>query len=178
MLKRCEFGNSSLAAACSGYFGSCNGDAGCQIQQSFLYGEACSHFKGVCSSQSSWKPFLDALAAGVAAFGFEPNLPEGEEGKRPPSFGVGDTPKKVVNTNISHVDDMRAARAGYEDARSAQDAVRDLSKSIGKDGFPEGTIPDTARSDRLLVPIGNGGLASYQIKPNGNAVFKTILKAR
>jgi RHS repeat-associated protein len=85
MLKRCEFGSSSLAAACSGYFGPCD-DAGCKMQQSFLYGEACSHFEGVCSKQSALKPYLDALAAGVAAFGFEPNLGgRGEEGTK----GIG-----------------------------------------------------------------------------------------
>jgi hypothetical protein len=53
-----------------------------------------------------------------------------------------------------------------------------LGKQIEKTGFPEGTIPDTARTDRVLAPIGTKGYAVYQIKPNGNAVFKTILEQR
>jgi hypothetical protein len=72
----------------------------------------------------------------------------------------------------------RAARAGFDTVQSAQASVRQLGESIGTDGFPEGTIPDTARSDRVLVPFGEDGYAVYQIAKNGNAVFKTILTAR
>ena len=92
--------------------------------------------------------------------------------------GVGDVPRKVVNSNMGHIDEERAARAGFDTVQSAQAAVRQLGESIGTDGFPEGTIPDTARSDRLLVPFGDNGYAVYQIAKNGNAVFKTILIAR
>jgi hypothetical protein len=91
---------------------------------------------------------------------------------------VGEKPRKTVNSNMAHVDDARAQRAGYANAQEAQQAVRDLSARVDRDGFPEGTIPDTARSDRVLVPIGSNGYAVYQIKPNGNAVFKTILEKR
>ncbi|MFB6722389.1 polymorphic toxin-type HINT domain-containing protein [Kribbella sp. NPDC056345] len=92
--------------------------------------------------------------------------------------GVGDTPSKVVNSNMGHVDLTRAERAGFTAIREARDAVRDLGKQIENSGFPEGTIPDTARADRVLVPLGKKGYAAYQIKPNGNAVFKTILERR
>jgi hypothetical protein len=92
--------------------------------------------------------------------------------------GVGDVPRKVVNSNMGHIDEERAARAGFDTVQSAQAAVRQLGESIGTDGFPEGTISDTARSDRLLVPFGENGYAVYQIAKNGNAVFKTILTAR
>ena len=92
--------------------------------------------------------------------------------------GVGDTPTKVVNSNLGHVDLERAQRAGFTTVRGAGDAVRSLGKSIETDGFPEGTIADTAHDDRLLVPIGTNGYAVYQIGSNGNAVFKTILNAR
>ena len=92
--------------------------------------------------------------------------------------GVGDVPRKVVNTNMGHVDAERAERAGFSSVQEARSAVRDLGKSIETNGFPEGTIPDTVRSDRVLVPFGQGGYVVYQIKPNGNAVFKTILEQR
>ncbi|GAA3207085.1 LamG-like jellyroll fold domain-containing protein [Actinocorallia longicatena] len=92
--------------------------------------------------------------------------------------GVGDLPSKVVNSNMGHVDLTRAERAGFTTIRGARDAVRDLGKQIEKSGFPEGTISDTAHADRVLVPIGEKGYAVYQIKPNGNAVFKTILERR
>jgi hypothetical protein len=92
--------------------------------------------------------------------------------------GVGDFPRKVVNSNMGHIDEERAARAGFETAQSAQASVRQLGDSIEANGFPEGTIPDTARSDRVLVPFGENGYAVYQIANNGNAVFKTILTAR
>ncbi len=92
--------------------------------------------------------------------------------------GVGDYPRKVVNSNMGHIDEERAARAGFESVQSAQVSVRQLGESIESDGFPEGTIPDTAREDRVLVPFGDNGYAVYQIAKNGNAVFKTILTAR
>jgi RHS repeat-associated protein len=91
---------------------------------------------------------------------------------------VGGIPKKVVNSNMGHIDLERAQRAGFSDKQSAQQAVRDLSATIQRDGFPEGSIPDTARTDRILVPIGSTGYAVYQCMPNGNAVFKTILQRR
>ena len=56
--------------------------------------------------------------------------------------------------------------------------MQGLGKSIERDGIPKGTIPDTARVDRLLVPLNDKAYAVYQIKPNGNAVFKTILEKR
>jgi hypothetical protein len=92
--------------------------------------------------------------------------------------GVGDKPTKVVNTNISHVDAERATRAGFDSVSSAKEAVKQLGKSIESNGFPAGTIADTARADRVLVPIGDNGYAVYQIGKNGNAVFKTILTAK
>ena len=92
--------------------------------------------------------------------------------------GPGDIPRKVVNSNMGHIDEERAARAGFDTVQSAQASVRELGESIGADGFPEGTIPDTVRSDLVLVPFGENGYAVYQIAKNGNAVFKTILTAR
>jgi hypothetical protein len=81
-------------------------------------------------------------------------------------------------SNMGHLDEERAARAGFDTVQSAQAAVRELGDSIETNGFPEGTIPDTARGDRVLVPFGDNAYAVYQIAKNGNAVFKTILEAR
>jgi hypothetical protein len=65
----------------------------------------------------------------------------------------------------------------FEDIASARGALQDLGKSIQRDGFPEGTIPDT-NPGRVLVPFGNDGYAAYQIKKNGNAILKTVLNRR
>nr|QZD54782.1 hypothetical protein K3N28_18930 [Glycomyces sp. TRM65418] len=79
---------------------------------------------------------------------------------------------------MGHIDLPRAERGGFSSISDARQAVRDLSKQIEESGFPEGTIPDSARSHRVLVSIGTSGYAVYQIKSNGNAVFETILEAR
>lgn len=89
-----------------------------------------------------------------------------------------DVPRKVVNSNLGHVDKERALRAGFPDKQTTQAAVRSPGDTIESGGLPEGAIPDSANVDRILVPIGEGGLAVYQIARNGNAVFKTIITAR
>ena len=60
--------------------------------------------------------------------------------------GVGDVPRKVVNSNMGHIDEERAARAGFDTVQSAQAAVRQLGESIGTDGFPEGTMANSKRN--------------------------------
>jgi hypothetical protein len=52
-----------------------------------------------------------------------------------------------------------------------------LSKEIGNTGWPKGSIPDTANVDRVLVPIGEAGMAVYQVAKNGTAKLKTVLKS-
>ena len=79
---------------------------------------------------------------------------------------------------MGHINLPRAERAGFTNVAEARTAVQDLGSSIQKNGFPQGTIRDTAHADRVLVPIGERGYAVYQIQPNGNAVFKTILEQR
>ncbi len=91
---------------------------------------------------------------------------------------VGDTPTKVVNTNMGHASLQAADRLGFGSVSEARSALQELGHNIESDGFPEGTIPDTSRGDRLLVPFGEGGYAVYQIMANGNAVLKTVLIQR
>ncbi|GAB3453272.1 hypothetical protein GCM10027436_53780 [Actinophytocola sediminis] len=76
---------------------------------------------------------------------------------------------------MGHIDLERAQRAGFDDLPSAQQAIRELGDDITRHGFPKGSISDTVRADRTLVPLGTNGYAVYQRKSNGNAVFKTIL---
>jgi hypothetical protein len=60
----------------------------------------------------------------------------------------------------------------------AATALRDLSTKITKAGeFPAGAIRDSARADRVLVPVGNDGMAVYQVGANGTAKLKTVLNA-
>ena len=57
--------------------------------------------------------------------------------------------------------------------------MRDLSSEITQQkAWPEGTIPDTAHADQVLVPVGNNGYAVYQVGSNGTAKLKTVLIAR
>ena len=65
----------------------------------------------------------------------------------------------------------------FDSVATAADALRDLSKSITQNGFPAGTLPDTAYANRVLVPIGNNGMAVYQVGANGTAILKTVLIA-
>lgn len=84
---------------------------------------------------------------------------------------------RALNQNMSHIDDMRAQRAGFADRREAGDAVRDLGRSMKENGIPEGTLQDTSHSDGILVPIGENGYAVYRLN-DGVAKFKTILEKR
>jgi RHS repeat-associated protein len=86
-------------------------------------------------------------------------------------------PKKVVNSNLPHARDRAVERGVFPDEKSATEGLKDLSKKIEAEGFPEGTLQDTARADRVLVPVGDNGLAVYQIGKNGTAKLKTTLIA-
>jgi len=55
--------------------------------------------------------------------------------------------------------------------------LRALSTEIGTTGWPKGSIPDTAHIDRVLVPVGEAGMAVYQVGKNGTAKLKTVLKS-
>jgi hypothetical protein len=86
--------------------------------------------------------------------------------------------KKGVNSNLGHVRDQAVERGVYPDAKTASDALKALTKSLKKNGFPDGTIKDTAHLDRVLVPTGNNGMAVYQVTKNGTAKLKTTLIAK
>ncbi len=82
---------------------------------------------------------------------------------------------KAVNTGVVHASDQAVARGVFPDTKSASEALKNLSKSITKDGFPPGTKPDPLRADSVLVPIGEG-FASYEVKSNGTAILRTVIK--
>jgi RHS repeat-associated protein len=86
---------------------------------------------------------------------------------------------KAVNTDIAHAAEQATERGIFPDAKSAGEGLRNLTREITpKKGFPEGSILDTARSDRVLVPVGKGGYAVYQVLKNGTARLKTVLIAK
>lgn len=85
--------------------------------------------------------------------------------------------EKVVNSNLPHAIDRAVERGVFPDKKSAADGLRELSDKIKQDGFPTGTLQDTAHRNRILVPVGNNGLAVYQIGKNGTAKLKTTLIA-
>ncbi|MBL8279602.1 MAG: RHS repeat protein [Pelomonas sp.] len=82
---------------------------------------------------------------------------------------------KAVNSNLAHAVERAVERNIFDTADAAANALRELSETIGKTGFPAGSIADTAHADRVLVPIGNAGMAVYQVAKNGTAKLKTVL---
>jgi hypothetical protein len=91
------------------------------------------------------------------------------------------TPAKVVNTNVEHAVDQLQERFPDEGRTRAQarNLLTALSRSIKANGFPEGSFVDPSNPTRILVPGPvNNALTVYQIRPNGNAVIKTVLIAR
>ncbi len=88
------------------------------------------------------------------------------------------TVKKIVNSNMPHAVERSVERGVFSDAKAASQGLKDLSSRIGKEGFPKGSIIDTANANRVLVPTGNNGMVVYQIGSNGTAKLKTILIAK
>ena len=87
--------------------------------------------------------------------------------------------KKAVNSNLPHAVERGVERAIFGSADEATTALKALTDQINKVGtFPAGTLVDTARAGRFLVPTGNNGLAVYQLAKNGTAKLKTVLIAR
>lgn len=78
---------------------------------------------------------------------------------------------------MAHAIEQGVARNVFENEKQASALLKDLSERISKNGLPSGTILDTAHADRVLVSIGNNGMAVYQIAPNGTAKLKTVLIA-
>jgi RHS repeat-associated protein len=88
------------------------------------------------------------------------------------------TVKKVVNSNLPHAAGRAAERGVFPDAKTAAQGLKNLSSQIRKNGFPKNSIVDPSHADRMLVPVGNNGMASFQIGKNGTAKLKTTLIAK
>jgi hypothetical protein len=77
---------------------------------------------------------------------------------------------------MGHAQKRSVERAGFTTEKDARESLKEFGKNIERNGFPVGTIRDSARSDRVIVPgFGKGGAVVYQIEKNGNAVLKTVL---
>ena len=89
--------------------------------------------------------------------------------------------KKAVNTNnerFRHAVDQAVEREVFPNKEAATQGLKNLSKDITRSGWPRGTIPDTRSADRVLVPVGNRGLAVYRVGKNGTARIRTVLNVR
>jgi RHS repeat-associated protein len=86
--------------------------------------------------------------------------------------------KKAVNSGLHHAVERGVERGVFANASEGASALRNLSEKISKSGLPKGTLVDTAHADRVLVPVGENGLAVYQVLKNGTARLKTVLIAR
>ncbi len=83
--------------------------------------------------------------------------------------------KKAVNSNLPHAITRGIERGIFPDKATASNALKSLSRRISSKGFPPGSFVDPSHRDRVLVPVGKGGLASYQVGSNGTAKLKTVL---
>ncbi|MEL6195556.1 MAG: hypothetical protein AAFZ38_01335 [Myxococcota bacterium] len=87
--------------------------------------------------------------------------------------------KKAVNSNLPHAIERGVERSIFRSAEEAGVYLRELTDTITQTGrFPAGTIADTSRAGRYLVPVGDGGRAVYQLGANGTARLKTVLIGR
>ncbi len=86
---------------------------------------------------------------------------------------------KAVNSNLPHAAKRAAERGIFPDEKTAAEGLRNLSDEITQQkAWPTGTIPDTAHADRVLVPVGKGGYAVYQVLKNKTARLWTVLIAK
>ena len=135
-------------------------DIGMAVPKGIL--AAAGMMTGVGEGEGAYAAADEALQAARAAKGAAKCLPK---------------VAKAVNSELPHAAAQAAKRGVFDNAAQAADALRDLSKAITQNGFPAGTLPDTAYADRVLVPIGNNGMAVYQVGANGTAKLKTVLVA-
>lgn len=86
---------------------------------------------------------------------------------------------RALTSGIQHAANQAVAKGLVSPAGRAGiiDALRNLTKSILKNGFPPGTLPDPRRLDSVLVPLRNGGAAVYEIAKNGTAHLRTVLNS-
>lgn len=89
-------------------------------------------------------------------------------------FVSGGQTSKAVNSNLPHA----VERGVFATKTEASAVLKNLTSNISKNGFPSGSILDPSYVDRVLVSIGNGGVASYQVAKNGTASLKTVLIAK
>ena len=84
-----------------------------------------------------------------------------------------------MNSEIQHAADQAVIREVFATRQEALEGLRSLSAQISQqEAWPAGSILDTVRADRVLVPIRNSGLAVYQVLRNSTARLKTVLIAR
>ncbi|GLQ22520.1 hypothetical protein GCM10007853_03940 [Algimonas ampicilliniresistens] len=87
---------------------------------------------------------------------------------------AGTRGRRVVNSNLAHAAKRAVERAGFGTTKEATVALRGLSKSIRRNGLPNGTLPDPSKVDRLRVPFGTGS-AVFQETKSGALRLKTVL---
>ncbi len=85
---------------------------------------------------------------------------------------------KAVNSNLPHAIERAVERGVFVDKKTAAEAFKNLSSQITQKGFPIDAILDPAHIDRVLVPIGNNGMAVYKVAKNGTASLQTTLIAK
>ena len=90
---------------------------------------------------------------------------------------------KAVNSNFPHAVQRAVQRKVFENTTIARTEIRNMTKWINQNkAFPDNAILDPSYADhalkRVLVPIGNRGMAVYQVAKNKTAKLRTILVAK
>jgi hypothetical protein len=85
---------------------------------------------------------------------------------------------KGVNSNLPHAVERAVERGIFDNADEATAALKSLTGEVGSNNLPSGTIVDPSKTDRILVPVGNEGMAVYQVGSNGTSKLKTVLNEK
>jgi hypothetical protein len=78
--------------------------------------------------------------------------------------------------NLPHAVERAVERGVFETSEADADGLRVLTEQISKNGFPSNAILDSANINRVLVPIGNAGMAVYQVAKKRDGQTQNRLK--
>lgn len=94
----------------------------------------------------------------------------------PEDYGVS----KAVNSGMNHAAGRSVQRKVFGNIDEAREGLQQLSKWITQNKkFPEGSLLETTKSlERVLAPVGDRGMAVYQIAKNRTAKLMTVLNSR
>jgi len=91
---------------------------------------------------------------------------------------VRDSHNNPDKQGYAHTVQQGVGRGVWSSENAAHAELKALQQSIRQNGWPRGTIADTAKSGQVLVPAGNNGYVVFRVGSNGTARFITTLIRR